>query len=306
MDIVVLALAVFAVFLLFTGIKTVPQGFEYTIERFGKYVRALDPGLHWITPVIESVGRKMNMMEQVLDIAPQQVISQDNASVTIDAVCFFQVVDSARAAYEVSNLPHAMQNLVMTNIRTVLGSMDLDSMLSRRDDINMRIMHIVDEATNPWGIKITRIEIKDIMPPVDLTNAMSQQMKAERIKRAQILEAEGEREAAIRKAEGDKQAQVLRAEGLREAAFRAAEGRERQAEAEAKAVAMVSGAISAGNIQAINYFVAEKYVAALTQIASANNEKIVFMPLEAGSLIGSIGGIAEIAKQAFGADAKKA
>ncbi len=278
------------------GVKTVPQGNEYTIERFGKFRRCLSPGLHWIIPVIDLVGNKVNMMEQVLDIPEQQVISQDNATVTIDAVCFFQVIDSAKATYEVNDLIRAMQNLIMTNIRTVLGSMDLDEMLSKRDQINARILGIVDEATNPWGVKVTRIEIKDILPPRDLVEAMAQQMKAERIKRAQILEAEGEKRSEILKAEGQKEAAIRKAEGERQASFLDAEARERLAEAEAKATHMVSQAIAKGDIQAINYFVAEKYVEALKEIASAPNEKLVLMPLEAGSIIGSLGGIAELAK----------
>ena len=295
---VVLAILGVIIVLLFLGIQTVSQGHEYTIERFGKYTRTLKPGLNFITPVIEKVGSKLNMMEQVLDVPEQTVISQDNATVTIDAVCFYQVVNSPQAAYEVSDLERAMKNLLMTNMRTVLGSMDLDEMLSKRDNINAKILGIVDEATNPWGIKVTRIEIKDIVPPRDLVDAMGRQMKAERLKRAQILESEGEKQAAILVAEGQKEAEIRKAEGLKQAAFLEAEARERQAEAEAKSTDMVSKAIANGDIQAINYFVSQKYIEALTQIGSADNSKLVLMPLEASSVIGSIAGIAELAKNA--------
>ncbi|WP_251358906.1 SPFH domain-containing protein [Kangiella sp. TOML190] len=292
----IVALVIVGIFL---GVKTVSQGYEYTVERFGKLKKVLPPGLHIIVPIIDKIGAKVNMMEQVLDIPAQQVISQDNATVTIDAVCFYQVVDSVKATYEVNQLHRAMQNLVMTNIRTVLGSMDLDWMLSKRDEINARILTIVDEATNPWGVKVTRIEIKDILPPRDLVDAMARQMKAERVKRAQILEAEGQKQSEVLEAEGQKQSQILKAEGEREAAFREAEARERLAEAEANATQMVSKAIAEGNIQAINYFVAQKYVDALGQIATSDNQKVLMMPLEASSVIGSVAGIAELAKEAF-------
>ncbi|MDI3326709.1 SPFH domain-containing protein [Pontibacterium granulatum] len=293
-EIAVGVILIFALALIFSGVKMVPQGYNWTVERFGRYTRTISPGLHLIIPVIDRVGSKENMMEQVLDVPPQEVISSDNAQVTTDAVCFFQILDAAKAAYEVNDLYRAMQNLVMTNIRAVLGSMELDAMLSNRDAINSQLLTKVDEATDPWGVKVTRVEIRDISPPQDLVDAMANQMKAEREKRAAVLQAEGEREAAIKVAEGQRQAQILIAEGEKEAAFREAEARERAAEAEAKATQVVSDAISQGNPQALNYFVAQKYVEALGQIASAENEKVVLMPLEAGNVIGSVAGISEM------------
>jgi regulator of protease activity HflC (stomatin/prohibitin superfamily) len=294
---VILGLALVTVFL---GVKVVPQGREFTVERFGRYTRTLSPGLHIITPYIESVGARLNMMEQVLDVPSQEVITKDNAMVRVDGVVFFQILDAAKAAYEVSNLELAILNLTMTNLRTVMGSMDLDELLSQRDRINAQLLHVVDEATTPWGVKVTRIEIKDIAPPTDLVDSMARQMKAERDKRAAILEAEGRRQAAILQAEGEKQAQILEAEGRKEAAFRDAEAREREAEAEAKATAMLSQALARGDRQAINYFVAQKYVEAFGQFATSPNQKVVFLPLEATSLLGSLGGIGEIAREAFG------
>src|SRR6478736_4536399 len=275
---------------------TVPQGYQYTLQRFGRYKKTLEPGFHLITPFFESVGRRMNMMEQVLDVARQEVITKDNAMVGVDAVVFYQVLDAAKAAYEVDNLRLAVINLTMTNIRTVVGAMDLDETLSKRDEINHRLLRVVDEATSPWGIKVTRIEIKDIQPPQDLIDSMARQMKAERDKRANILEAEGFRQAAILKAEGEKQSVVLSAEGRKEAAFRDAEARERSAEAEARATDMVSKAIASGNTNALNYFVAQKYVEALKAFASSSNQKVFFLPVEATSVLSSLGGIAELAK----------
>jgi regulator of protease activity HflC (stomatin/prohibitin superfamily) len=295
----VLFLMALAVVIVLMGVKSVQQGREYTVERFGRYTKTLRPGLNLIVPIMDSVGAKINMMEQVLDVASQEIITKDNAMVRVDGVVFFQVVDAAKAAYEVNNLHNAILNLTMTNIRTVMGSMDLDELLSKRDEINARLLGVVDDATTPWGVKVTRIEIKDIAPPADLVEAMGRQMKAEREKRANILEAEGERQAEILRAEGEKQAVVLDAEGRREAAFRDAEARERLAEAEAKATTDVSEAIAKGNLQAVNYFVAQKYVDAIKDIASAENSKVVLMPLEASSVIGSLGGIAELAKDAF-------
>jgi regulator of protease activity HflC (stomatin/prohibitin superfamily) len=282
------------------GVKAVPQGAEYTIERFGRYMRTLPPGLHIITPFVERVGAKLNMMEQVLDVDSQEVITRDNAMVTVDGVVFFQILDSAKAAYEITNLQRAIVNLTMTNLRTVMGSMDLDELLSQRDRINAQLLHVVDEATTPWGVKVTRIEIKDIAPPTDLVDSMARQMKAERDKRASILEAEGDRQAQILKSEGEKQAAILQAEGRKEAAFRDAEARERQAEAEARATAMLSQALARGDRQAINYFVAQKYVEAFGQFATSPNQKVVFLPLEATSLLGTLGGIGEIAREAIG------
>jgi regulator of protease activity HflC (stomatin/prohibitin superfamily) len=277
----------------------VPQGYQYTLEKFGRYKRTMDPGLHFIVPVFEAIGRKINMMEQVLDVPRQEVISKDNAMLGVDAVVFFQVLDAAKAAYEVDNLRLAVINLTMTNIRTVVGSMDLDETLSKRDEINHRLLRVVDEATSPWGIKVTRIEIKDIQPPADLIDSMARQMKAERDKRANILDAEGYRQAAILKAEGEKQSAVLEADGRKEAAFRDAEARERLAEAEARATTMVSKAISEGNTNALNYFVAQKYIEALKDFATSPNQKVFFLPVEASSLIASVGGIAELAKDAM-------
>lgn len=293
LEITALVFGILVVAVLATAVKTVPQGFHYTVERLGRYTRTLKPGLNLIVPFIDSIGRKMNMMEQVLDIPPQEVISADNAQVTTDAVCFYLVQDPVKASYEVNSLDTAMKNLVMTNIRAVLGSMELDEMLSNRDRINEKLLTKVDEATDPWGVKVTRIELRDIAPPNDLVEAMARQMKAEREKRAQILEAEGSREAEIKVAEGHKQARILKAEGELEAAKREAEARERLAEAEAVATERVSKAIAEGDHRAVNYFIAQKYVEALKGIGAAENSKVVMIPLEASSLIGSIGGIKE-------------
>jgi regulator of protease activity HflC (stomatin/prohibitin superfamily) len=294
---VILALAVVTVIM---GVKIVSQGHEWTVERFGRYRKTLPPGLNLIIPYIDRIGHKLNMMETVFDIQSQEVITRDNAMVRADGVVFYQILDAARAAYEVNDLNRAINNLTMTNIRTVMGSMDLDELLSQRDKINAQLLIVVDAATSPWGVKVTRIEIKDIQPPQDLIDSMARQMKAEREKRAVILDAEGLRQSEILKAEGEKRAVVLEAEGRKEAAFRDAEAREREAAAEAKATTMVSEAIAKGDIQAINYFVAQRYVDALQHIGSAPNQKLVLMPLEASSVIGSIAGIAELAKEALG------
>ena len=288
-----------AVFVLWSTVKVVPQGFNYTVENFGRYTRTLSPGLHILIPVVERVGHKINMKEQVIDIPSQDVITRDNAMVRVDGVAFFQVLNAPKASYEVDNLELATVNLTMTNIRTVMGSMDLDELLANRDQINARLLQVVDAATEPWGVKVTRIEIKDIAPPRDLIDSMARQMKAEREKRAQILESEGMRQAAILQAEGAKQAVVLEAEGRKEAAFRDAEARERFAQAEAEATRMVSEAIAAGNVQAINYFVANNYVKALEALAKAPNQKVIMMPLDAASVIGSLAGLAEITSEAM-------
>ncbi len=298
----IFCLALFIFVVITKAVTIVIQGNEYTVERFGEYTRTLSPGLHIIIPFFDRIGAKMNMMETVVDVPSQEVITKDNAMVRVDGVVFFQVLNAAQAAYEVNNLTRAILNLTMTNIRTVMGSMDLDQLLSQRDTINAQLLKVVDEATSPWGVKVTRIEIKDISPPKDLVDSMARQMKAEREKRANILEAEGFKQAEILKADGEKRAAILEAEGRRESAFRDAEARERQAEAEAKATTDVSNAIASGDIQAVNYFVATKYVEALKEIASAPNTKVVLMPLEASSVIGSIAGITEIAKETFGKD----
>ena len=289
-----------AIAIVFMGVKTVRQGHELTVERFGRYIRTLRPGFHVIVPLIDRIGSRMNVMEQVMEVPSQEVITKDNAMVTADGVVFYQVLDVVKASYEVRRLQVSILNLTMTNLRTVMGSMDLDELLSQRDRINALLLTVVDGATSPWGVKITRIEIKDISPPDELVEAMARQMKAERDKRANILEAEGLRQAEILKAEGEKQSIILQAEGRKEEAFRDAEAREREAQAEAKATEMVSRAIGEGNIQAVNYFVAQRYIEALQAVASAPNQKIVLMPLEAASVIGSVAGLAEIAKEAFG------
>jgi regulator of protease activity HflC (stomatin/prohibitin superfamily) len=295
---VAVVLLVVAVIFLFKTMRTVPQGFEWTVEQFGRYTRTLSPGFHILIPVVQAIGRKINMMEQVLEIPSQDVITKDNAVVRVDGVVFFQVLDASKAAYEVSNLEQATIALVMTNIRTAIGSMDLDESLSKRDEINAKLLRVVDDATHPWGIKVNRIELKDIQPPRDLVESMARQMKAERDKRASVLEAEGARQSEVLRAEGEKQAAILQAEGRREAAYREAEGRERLAEAEAKATIMVSEAIAKGDINALNYFVASKYVEAFKAVATAPNQKILMMPIEATGILSSLAGIAELARSA--------
>ncbi|HVT32830.1 MAG TPA: SPFH domain-containing protein [Rhodanobacteraceae bacterium] len=294
-----------AVIVLYKLVRIVPQGYEWTVERWGKYTHTLEPGFHLLIPVVQNVGRKMNMMEQVLDVPSQDVITKDNAVVRVDGVVFYQVLDAAKAAYEVANLELAIINLIMTNIRTVLGSLDLDESLSKRDEINAKLLKVVDEATHPWGLKVTRIELKDIQPPRDLVDSMARQMKAEREKRANILEAEGLRQSAILKAEGEKQSVILAAEGQKEAAFREAEARERLAAAEAKATEVVSAAIVNGDVNALNYFVANKYVEALKAMADSPNQKMLLLPIEATGVIGSLAGIAELAKNALDKQAEK-
>ena len=300
MEYILSIVVVFVLLYLFASVKIVRQGYQYTIEHFGRFTTVARPGLNFYPPFFYRVGRRINMMEQVLDIPGQEIITKDNAIVAVDGVVFFQVLDSAKAAYEVSDLYLSIMQLTTTNLRTVMGSMDLDETLSRRDEINARLLTVVDQATEPWGVKITRVEIKDIRPPADIVNAMGRQMKAEREKRALILESEGLRASAILKAEGQKQGQILEAEGRREAAFRDAEAREREAEAEAKATQVVSDAIAGGNSQAINYFIAQKYVEAVSQFATSPNAKTILFPVEATALIGTLGGIGELARDALG------
>ena len=291
-----LALLVLAVVILVSAVKIVPQGREFTVEKFGRYTRTLKPGMTVLMPFVEGIGRRMNMKEQVLEVPRQDVITKDNVTVQVDGIVFIQVMDAALAAYKVDNLNFAIGQLTMTNLRTVVGSMDLDEVLSQRDAINTRLLSTIDHATAPWGIKCTRIEIKDLAPPPDITNAMARQMKAEREKRSLIIEAEGDRQAAITRAEGSKQSAILEAEGRREAAFRDAEARERSAQAEAAATTAVSEAIEKGSVNAINYFVAQKYVEAFGKLAESPNQKTVIVPADMSSLIGSIAGIGEMLK----------
>jgi regulator of protease activity HflC (stomatin/prohibitin superfamily) len=299
-----LVLVALAVVFVFATVKTVSQGYQWTVERFGRYTRTLQPGLNFVLPFFDRIGRKMNVMEQVIDIPQQDVISKDNATVTVDGLAFFQVFDAAKASYEVAQLDLAIVKLTMTNIRSVMGGMDLDQMLSHRDEINERLLRVVDAAVSPWGVKVNRIEIKDIVPPADLVQAMGRQMKAEREKRAVILEAEGQRQSAILKAEGQKQGQILEAEGRREAAFRDAEARERSAQAEAKATEVVSEAVRQGDVASLNYFIADKYLKAFGQFAQSSNQKVLILPFEATSVLGSLAGIGEIVKATFGDDGK--
>ena len=289
-----IAILILAIVLLFSVVKIVPQGREFTVERFGKYTKTLTPGIHLLTPFVEKIGRRMNMMEQVLDVPQQEVITRDNAVVKVDGIVFIQVMNAAAAAYRVDDLQYAIAQLCMTNLRTVVGSMELDEVLSQRDSINTRLLQVIDAATEPWGVKANRIEIKDLTPPADITNAMARQMKAERERRAVVTEADGEKQAAITRAEGAKQAAILESEGRKEAAFRDAEAREREAEAEAKATAMVSEAIARGDVNAINYFVAQKYVEAFSALATSPQQKTVIVPAEMGALVGSIAGIGEL------------
>ncbi|HTC83204.1 MAG TPA: SPFH domain-containing protein [Rhizomicrobium sp.] len=300
MEIVALVLVFLSLIILFQAIKIVPQGKEFTVERLGRYTRTLSPGMAFLTPFIESIGRRVNMMEQVLDVPQQDVITKDNVSVQVDGIVFIQVMDAAQAAYRVDNLNFAITQLSQTNLRTVVGSMDLDEVLSQRDQINSRLLATIDHATNPWGVKVTRIEIKDLVPPPDITNAMARQMKAERERRAVITEADGERQAAITRAEGAKQAAILEAEGRREAAFRDAEARERSAEAEAKATTAVSEAIAKGDVNAINYFIAQKYVDAFAELARSPQQRTVIVPADMAGITGSIAGIGELVKFAVG------
>ncbi|WP_019906301.1 SPFH domain-containing protein [Methylobacterium sp. 77] len=303
LSVVAVAIVVLVVVTLAIGINIIPQGHVYTVERFGRYSRTLESGLGLIAPYVERIGRRVNVMEQVIEVPSQEAFTRDNAGVKIDAVVFYQVLDAAKASYEISNLETAMMTLTMTNIRTVVGSMDLDQLLSHRDEINERLLHVMDAASSPWGVKMTRIEIKDILPPADLAGAMARQMKAEREKRASVLEAEGHRQADILRAEGRKQSAILEAEGRREAAFRDAEGRERSAEAEARATGLISEAISKGDLAAANFLVAEKYVDAIKALATAPNQRVVIVPIEAASLAGTLGGIAEITRSVFGENA---
>src|SRR5262245_13242693 len=299
-NVFVLIIVVLAVSILFMGVKTVSQGYNWTVERFGRYTKTLQPGLNLIWPFLDRIGRKINMMEQVIDVPQQEVITKDNATVTVDGLAFYQVFDAAKASYEVAALDQAIVKLTMTNIRSVMGGMDLDQMLSHRDEINERLLRVVDAAVSPWGVKVNRIEIKDIVPPANLVASMGRQMQAEREKRAEILQAEGQRQSAILRAEGAKQAQILEAEGRREAAFRDAEARERSAQAEAKATEMVSDAVARGELAALNYFVAEKYLRAFTELAKSPNQKVLILPIEATSVLGSLAGIGEIARETFG------
>src|SRR5438105_5301352 len=299
-DVFAIVIVALAVITLFAGVKTVAQGYNWTVERFGKYTRTLQPGLTIIVPFIDRIGRRMNVMEQVIDIPQQDVISKDNATVTVDGLAFFQVFDAAKASYEVAHLDQAIVKLTMTNIRSVMGGMDLDQMLSHRDEINERLLRVVDAAVSPWGVKVNRIATKDIVPPANLVASMGRQMQAEREKLAEIRQAEGQRQSAILKAEGAKQSQILEAEGRREAAFRDAEGRERLAQAEAKATEVVSAAVAKGDVAALNYFVAEKYLKAFAQLAQSPNQKVLIIPMEASSVLGSLAGIGEIAKATFG------